>query len=180
KYLPIGESNLPHALIWDRIAGARFDGAPLDPKVLDALRADSEARQSKLQEFAYLRREVSWFKAHQDEDRNLSLDLDERLKEQKADEAFRKVLDAERDRLVKSDYAYKEFRLGPPPEKSSAAASGDDSDEDLLGTDVDQPYKADIELRETLRILRDAISLGRNHQYWASNHAPLTVAAANP
>ncbi len=34
----------------------------------------------------------------------------------------------------------------------------------------------DVHLRETLRILNDAIDLGQNRLYWASNHAPLTIA----
>ena len=30
---------------------------------------------------------------------------------------------------------------------------------------------------EALRVVDDAIELGHNHEYWASNHAPLTAAA---
>jgi len=36
--------------------------------------------------------------------------------------------------------------------------------------------KVDVSLREALRVVNDAIDLGRDHEYWASDHAPLTVA----
>jgi hypothetical protein len=35
----------------------------------------------------------------------------------------------------------------------------------------------DVGLREALRVVDDAIELGRDHEYWASNHAPLTAVA---
>lgn len=182
EYLPIGESSLPHALIWDRIGSTHFDGQPLDPKVVDALRQDSLARQAKLAEFAYLRREVSWFKQHEDEENDLPLDLGERKAEQQSEEAFRKQMDAERAKIALTDFPYKEFRLGPPPPPAPKAAPDDDDtlDDTELSTDEDQPYKADVDLREALRVLGDAITLGQNRTYWASDHAPLTVAAANP
>jgi carboxyl-terminal processing protease len=51
EYLPIGESDLPHALVWDKIATSSFKGAPIDSKILDVLKKDSEARQAALPEF---------------------------------------------------------------------------------------------------------------------------------
>jgi carboxyl-terminal processing protease len=35
--------------------------------------------------------------------------------------------------------------------------------------------KLDIHLRESLRILSDALSLSKNPRYWANGSAPLTV-----
>jgi hypothetical protein len=35
--------------------------------------------------------------------------------------------------------------------------------------------KADVHLRESLRVLTDAIELGRNRELWASNRPPLTA-----
>jgi carboxyl-terminal processing protease len=113
EYLPIGESDLPHALVWDKIKTSSFNGAPIDAKVLDRLRADSAARQSGLLEFAYVRKYVEWFKDREAE-KLVSLNLEERRKQKVADDAFRKEIKAERDLLAKADYPYKEFRLGPP------------------------------------------------------------------
>ena len=45
-----------------------------------------------------------------------------------------------------------------------------------MSTDENETYaKVDVHLRETLRVLNDALVLGENRQYWASNHAPLTA-----
>jgi carboxyl-terminal processing protease len=177
-YLPIGESSLPHALIWDRIDSSFFEGAPLDAKVLAPLRQDSQERQSHLEEFSYLRQNMDWFKARQDE-KLISLNLEDRRKQKVEDDAFKKQMDAEHDKLAKEDYGYKEFRLGPPPApkvKPIKKQADDDDDEDVLSTDDNEPYaKVDVPLRETLRVLDDAIDLGRDHQYWASDHAPLTI-----
>ena len=55
------------------------------------------------------------------------------------------------------------------------ALHGDD-DESVLSTDDNDSYaKVDVFLRESLRVVNDAVALGKNQQYWASNHAPLTA-----
>ncbi len=189
-YLPIGESDLPHALIWDRLPVTTFHGHPVSPGLLARLRADSQERQQKLEEFAYLRKDVDWFKTRIAEKR-YSLDLDDRRRQQQADDAFRKTMDAERDLLAKADYPYREFYVTPPPPKPPEAkkpavkkpdASGtgpdDDNDDEFGLTDTDTYGKLDVPLRETFRVLEDAITLGRKHEYWVSDHPPLTVAAA--
>ncbi|MEO6005289.1 MAG: carboxy terminal-processing peptidase [Opitutus sp.] len=180
EFLPIGEGSLPHALVWDEIPTSFFDGAPLDAKVLQPLREASTARQGKLDEFIYLRKSVDWFKMRQDQ-KLVSLNLDARRQQKEADETFRKTMKSEKDILAKDDFHYREFRLGPPPApKIKAAKKTDDSDitddEDELSTDENDSYaKVDVHLRETLRVLNDALVLGENRQYWASNHAPLTA-----
>ncbi len=65
-YLPIGEKDLPHALAWDDIPTSFFDGAPLSPKIVETLRNESLARQQKFDEFTYLKKNLSWFKAKED------------------------------------------------------------------------------------------------------------------
>jgi carboxyl-terminal processing protease len=178
EFLPIGESSLPHALIWDRIPSTVFDGHPLDPRVVDVLRRDSLERQRTLEEFAYLRRNIDWFKTREDE-KLVSLNLAEREKEKAQDDAFKKEMDAERAKLAKEDYPYQDVRVAPAPPPRIKSASTDD-DDDALDTDEDDsttPYKVDVELREAMRVVDDAIDLGHDHTYWAYNHAPLTVAA---
>jgi carboxyl-terminal processing protease len=199
EYLPIGESDLPHALVWDKIKTSVFDGAPINAKVLGRLKAESEARQAGLEEFAYLRRYVDWFKQRQAE-KLISLNLEERRKQKVADDAFRKEIKSERDVLAKADYPYKEFRLGPPlppkivapsgpddvkpaaskdPSKVAAPKDADDDDDEIADAEddanADAYGKVDVSLREALRVVDDAIELGHDHEYWASNHAPLTA-----
>jgi carboxyl-terminal processing protease len=187
--LPIGESSLQHALIWDRKPSApTFIGKPLDARVLDSLREKSLARQARLPEFAYLKKDVDWFKSRQ-EQKLVLLNLDERRKQKASDDAFIKEIKAERDELAKTDYPHSEFWVAPRPlpklkapktADDGSVSNPDDGDEDdaTLSTDEDEPYpKMDVYLRETMRVIEDAISLGQNHDYWVSNHAPLTVAS---
>ena len=200
EYLPIGESDLPHALVWDKIKTSAFDGAPINPKVLERLKEESGVRQAGLEEFAFVRKYVDWFKQRQAE-KLVSLNLEERRKEKLADDAFRKENRAQRDVLAKADYPYTEFRLGPPlppkvtptpkePDAVKASASKDadkvapptDEDAEELAdaaedASADAYGKLDVGLREALRVVDDAIELGRDHEYWASDHAPLTAAA---
>jgi hypothetical protein len=57
-----------------------------------------------------------------------------------------------------------------------AAKDPDSEDEDTLSTDEDPGIaKVDIPLRESLRVLSDALVLGKNPQYWAEGTAPLTI-----
>lgn len=176
-YIPnIGEADLPRALVWDEIPTSGFEGQPLDQKILQPLVKASRERQEKLEEFAYLRRNVEWFKNRQQQ-KLISVNLAERQKQKEIDEAFRKEMKAERERIAKSDYVFKPFYLGaPPPPKIKAPKSEDESDplEDI--DDNDTYTKADVHLREAIRVVGDAIALGRNRALWVSNHPPLTVA----
>ncbi len=176
-YIPmIGEADLPRALVWDRIPTSKFDGEPLDQKVLTPLRQASVDRQAKLEEFTYLRKVVDAFKSRQ-EQKLISVNLDERQAQKASDDIFRKEMKAEKDRLAKNDYAFKPIYLGPPPvPKIKAPKKDGDDDDDVDDAEENETYvKMDVHLRETLRVLNDAIILGRNRELWASNHAPLTV-----
>lgn len=176
-YIPIGESDLPRALVWDQIPTSTFDGAPLDPKVLAPLKQASLDRQAKLEEFTYLRRSVDRFKARQ-EQKLVSINLEERQKQKTDDDAFRKEMKAEKERISKSDYQFTPIYLaGPPPPKIKAPKKDDDDDADAdTGEENDTYVKADIHLRESLRVVSDAIALGRNRDLWAANRPPLTAA----
>ncbi len=176
-YIPmIGESDLPRALVWDRIPTSKFDGEPLDQKVLTPLRQASVDRQAKLEEFTYLRKIVDAFKSRQ-EQKLISVNLDERQAQKVSDDKFRKEMKAEKDRLAKNDYTFKPIYLGPPPvPKIKAPKKDSDDDDDVDDAEENETYvKMDVHLRETLRVLNDAIILGRNRELWASTHAPLTV-----
>jgi len=179
-YIPnIGEADLPHALVWDKIPTSFFDGAPLSAKVLTPLRQASLDRQTKLDEFAYLRKDIEWFKVHQ-EQKLISLNLVERKKQKEADDVFRKEMKVEKDRIAKSDYVFKDFRLGPPAPPRIKAPKKDgeeDDDTDDLGDENDTYVKADVNLREALRIVQDAVELAKNKELWASNRPPLTASS---
>jgi carboxyl-terminal processing protease len=175
-YLPIGEKDLPHALVWDEIPTTVFDGGRLDPKILKPLRDASLARQQKLAEFAFLNKGIAWFKTKEEEKR-ISLNLMEREQEKAADDAFDKEMKLEKNLLAKNDFKYREFRLGPPLPPTPPQKKTDDMDDDTdLDADENETYvPLDIPLRESLRIVTDALALSQDHLLWTDNHAPLTA-----
>jgi carboxyl-terminal processing protease len=183
-FLPgIGESDLPHAMVWDQIPGVPFDGHPLSPKLLQALRQDSLERQNQLEEFSFQKKDVDWYRERIDE-KLISLNLADRQQQKLSDDAFKKQMDAERARLTKANFAFQEYRVAPaPPPRVKAPKKKDpsdpnavDDDEDDFGTDDESYGKFDVDLREALRIVNDAINLSQDHAYWVANHPPLTVA----
>jgi carboxyl-terminal processing protease len=177
-YLPIGEASLPHALIWDQIPTSFFDGSPLEPKVLSPLRRASAERQTRLEEFDYLRRNIDWFKVRLEAQKLVSLNLENRQKQKAADAEFRKAMKTERDRLAQSDYAFKEYRLGPPPAPRIKAPKKDDDETDDPETAVEenQSYpKLDIHLREAFRVIVDAMELGKSRDFTDAGRPPLTA-----
>jgi len=177
-YMQIGESNLPNSLIWDEIPSTVFSGHPLDQKLLTPLRASSQSRLEHLEEFAYLKKNIAWFKDKQDH-KDISLNLEERRHDKEIDDAFKKAMRAEKDTLAKTDFPYTEFTLGPPqpkPVKAEKKADDESTDEDEVSPDEDPGVtKVDIPLRESLRVLSDTLTLSENHQFWADGNAPLTV-----
>lgn len=176
----IGESSLPHALMWDEIKPTNFTGKALAPTFVQPLLQASLARQDSLEEFAYLKKNIDWFKERQ-EQKTVSLNYEQRLSLKQADEAFQKTLDAERDRLAQTNYASREVKLDsvlkaeaarPKAEvKPVAAASEGDTDE----TDPETQSKFDVHLRETLRVVADALRLNENPLAWVDGQAPVAT-----
>ena len=62
------------------------------------------------------------------------------------------------------------------PKKPDEAGGSDEDDDFSIDEENDAYAKVDIHLRETLRVLSDAIALAQNHDFWASNRPPLTAA----
>ncbi len=177
-FLPIGESSLPRALVWDEIKATPFEGRALPQTFIKPLLEASLERQDKLEEFSYLKKSIDWFKDRQ-EQKTISLNLDQRQTRKLADDEFKKKMDAERDLLAKANYASREVKLdsllkaeadGPKP---AAVATIDDGDTDA--PDAEAQAKLDVHLRETLRVMTDALRLTQDTQYWADGHAPITA-----
>jgi carboxyl-terminal processing protease len=179
-YLPIGEGDLPRALVWDQIPTSFFEGEPLSPKVLKPLREASLTRQSQLPEFAYLRKVVDRFKTRQ-EQKLVSVNLEDRRRQKADEDNFRKEVKAEKEQIAKSDYPFKTFYLGPPPPPKIRAPKKDADDDDFADDeDENETYvKADVHLREALRVVSDAVALANDRETWVSNRAPLTALTAS-
>jgi len=177
-FLPIGEKDLPHALVWDEIPTSFFDGKPLEVSILTPLRENSLGRQQQLEEFTYLKKSIDFFKSKQ-EQKTASLNIDERRRQKGLDDAFRKEMKDERIRLAQTDFKFREFLLAPPPPPRIKAPPVDgDAEADELSTDDDGDArygKMDVHLRESLRVLSDAIDLGKRQGFWAGDSAPLSA-----
>jgi len=176
-FLKIGERDLPHALVWDEIPTSNPKGSPLDLHLLSLLRNTSDQRRHNLPEFEYLRESVDWFKNRQEE-KLISLNLDARLTRKEQDKTFRDIMKETKEELAKHDYTFEEFRIVPkPPARIKAEpTSEEEKNSEILSTDDNDSYaKVDIHLRETLRVISDAISLAKTQNEWASNRQPLTA-----
>lgn len=176
----IGESSLPHALMWDEIKPTNFAGKALDQSFVQPLLQASLARQDSLEEFAYLKKNIDWFRERQ-EQKTVSLNFDQRLSLKQADEAFQKTLDAERDRLALTNYTSREVKLAsvlkaeaasPKTTKPPVAPVNEgDTDE----PDPETQSKFDVHLRETLRVVADALRLNDNPLAWVESQAPVAA-----
>ncbi|MEO6992381.1 MAG: carboxy terminal-processing peptidase [Lacunisphaera sp.] len=180
-YLPIGEVSLPHALKWDEIKSTSFQAKTLAPTFLKPLLAASVARQASLEEFSYLKKNIDWFRERQDQ-KTISLNLQQRQTLKQTDETFKKKMDTERDLLAKTNYVSRPVKLdsvvkaesiAPKDATPPAAVNPDDSDSDA--TDGEGESKLDVHLRETLRILTDAMHENPNPDYWADAAVPATA-----
>ncbi len=118
EYLPIGESDLPNALVWDTIEPIKWEeqdsiapgGAQIENHLIDELRAFSGERQSKLKEFSYVQSNINWFKKRQ-ELKEVSLNIKKRKTQKEADKLFKKEMDELRYNLSLTDFFAKEVLL---------------------------------------------------------------------
>ncbi len=172
EFLPIGESDLPHALAWDTIRTTRFEGGSLDPRFIETLRERSKSRQGSLEEFAYLHRNIERFRQF-DEHKTVSLNLETRKAQKLEDDAFRDAAKKVRLELAKQNFVSTDVALDnvePTPEPATPPANDADGEED--DENADPKTRVDVHLRESLRVLSDAIALWPRPQLWAQSAQP--------
>jgi carboxyl-terminal processing protease len=171
-YLPIGEADQKHALVWDSVPalpltlkgeGAWRDALVDDP-LMTQLRNGSMVRQGKLDEFSFLKDRITWEKARQ-EQKEYSLNYNERLQQRISDIDYRDKLKARLEAMVPANFKSTDVLLDAAkaqeaeksktakaddkmPSPAAAALSGDDDD-------AEAPINFDIQLREGLRIMSD-------------------------
>ncbi|MBI2513426.1 MAG: carboxy terminal-processing peptidase [Opitutae bacterium] len=158
-YIEVGEATEPNALIWDEISTAPFEGKPLNQAFVGPLLAASKHRQDSLEEFSVLKQNIDWFR-QRTEQKTISLNLEKRRAEKTAIEATGKKFDTEFIALAKNDFAKHEVKLDaviknpPPPEPTPTDGDTDADDADHVAA-----AKFDVHLRETLRVVSDAVRL---------------------
>jgi carboxyl-terminal processing protease len=187
-YLPIGETSLPRALIWDEIKSTQFEGKALAQTFVKPLLEASRERQQKLEEFSYLQKNIDWFKERL-EQKTITLNREQRQARKLADDEFKKKMDAERDLLAQANFPTREIKLdsilkaeADGTKKVTVAAvevdEGDTDAPDADAPDAESEAKLDVHLRETLRVMTDALRLNQDPQYWADGRAPITSATS--
>jgi len=171
-FLPIGESDLPNAMAWDTIRPSRFAGFTIQSEFLDSLRDRSLERQNTLEEFQFLNRRIDWFRAKQKE-KAISLNLENRRTQKVIDEAFRDEMDSEQTRLADMNFNSAEQLLDSvlknKVSEDVVEETGEDTSEEveLAEEEADKdPPAFDIHLRESLRILADALEYSPNPRDW--------------
>jgi carboxyl-terminal processing protease len=183
--IPIGESDLPHALAWDTIKTANFDGSPMDHQFIEMLRCKSKERQDKLPEFAFVQRSIARFKKF-DETKSVSLSLEDRKAQKVDDDAFRQTTKQQRAELAKLNFPNTEIFLDnvePTPTPAPLADKSDKKDKNKSDEDdeeVEDPAtRIDVHLRESLRVLTDAIVLWKQPQLWHKDGKSVAVQTHN-
>ena len=106
-HLPIGESDLPNALIWDSIDPIKWEfqdsfkknGSLIGEDLIESLRKGSLQRQETLKEFSYLKRNIDWFKERQ-ERKQISLNFETRSQQKKEDTTLREEMEIIKNELL--------------------------------------------------------------------------------
>lgn len=117
EYLPIGESDLDHALPWDSIAPAKWDprkvigegGVRVNKDLLDTLQKGSASRMETMHEFSYLTEGIERFR-QKDAQKEISLNREERLRQREDDRLYRNRMEDLRNEL-KASFAYPRSEL---------------------------------------------------------------------
>ena len=172
--MEIGEQYKDYAMKWDSIEPDRIEevwgyGVPENQAeaLIKKLTEQSEARQKKLDEFAFWNSQIDRVKTRW-KTKDWSVNLAEREKKLADDEAFADASENREKELSKLNFKKEEILLESakenahtPAEKESgknggsASPSGDPDSE--LGSD--EPPAFDVQLREALRIMADWIEI---------------------
>ncbi|MGE4551114.1 MAG: carboxy terminal-processing peptidase, partial [Opitutales bacterium] len=165
EFLPIGESDLPHALESDEIPAVVSRRGKEDFEIgegaINHLERLSRKRQENLDEFEYLQTNIDWYKGKR-EQKEFSLNLKDRLKQKKEDDSFNDRMKESMKILSKDAYSSKKIKLDVVQDlesRSKAIREPDEKSEEAEKNPGDDPAptEIDIRLRESLRIMSDWI-----------------------
>ena len=183
EFLPIGESDLPHALPWNQIDPlvTELDWSTLgvaganDPLLIEALEQASMARQTSLEEFDFLSKQIAWRKKRFEE-KAVSIHLAQRITDKIEDEAYAEQLNTAYEALREKNYPTEEFLTKiseeqealsiqnlsleieteeSPVKTEQAEAMSDPDPSEADNEEEEEEESFDIYLRETARIMAD-------------------------
>ena len=164
EFLPIGEADLPHAMKWDEIPGVNYrrpsEEFRIRPEDTKSLLETSFKRQRVKEEFAYLRKNVDWYKGKRDQ-KEFSLNLSKRLELKAKDEEFTKQLNAEMKELAAKSFPARQVRLDVvrSQDRRSREVRGEKVEKEGVAEKMEPVTTLDIRLHESLRIVSDWILL---------------------
>ena len=179
EFLPIGEDDLPHAMVWDEIEpipnirSKKYDNNYsnlnkylLTDELTKELKKSSKWRQNNLKEFEFWNHMIGWFEQKK-EQKSFSLNLEKRMKRREKEDKVRDNFDDTEKKFAKDKYPQEEVLLDISIEKqkkSEQAHSDNAKNEDTEDTDTqdDEEAELDIHLRESLRIMTDWLQLVAN------------------
>ncbi|MEN8661780.1 MAG: carboxy terminal-processing peptidase [Lentimonas sp.] len=118
EFLPIGEDDLPHALVWDEVKPVNWMNdwkklnipSPQDPGLVKTLNAGTKERLDTLEEFQFLKQQIEW-RRQRYEHKQISLNLEGRINKKIREQTYVEQLNDTYDELSKNDYAIEEFKL---------------------------------------------------------------------
>jgi carboxyl-terminal processing protease len=171
EFLPIGESDLPNALPWNKIepVGWKKDwqGLTLSNSEIPNLKANlaqkSEERQQSLEEFKFLQEQIEWRRLRYEE-KAISLNLEQRIDRKIKDQEYIDQLDKAYEKLTPDAYESEEFILKVAEEqealsKKNLKANGTEPALAEKKSEEEERPNFDIYLRESARIMADWIQL---------------------
>ncbi|MDR0444872.1 MAG: carboxy terminal-processing peptidase [Puniceicoccales bacterium] len=167
EWVPIGESDLPHALPWDAIVSSASAKPFISnerkyafAQLIQKLRQQSELRQRTLPEFAVLNTRICLFRQKIDNE-EFSLDMRQRKKERREDFRLQWTIQ-EKIAAISAQPFFSFTSISLPSSKSSSQLDKLESQDssppkDLKADSSSREY--DTHLRESLRVMRDWICL---------------------
>jgi carboxyl-terminal processing protease len=171
-YLPIGESDVPHALPWDAInpiPWAYSDQVAVTPELINLLGKKSLNRQKELPEFSALNTSIDFFKTKQDQ-KVFSLNLKERLAQKRSDEKTIHAIEKKFAQLKSVGFNQKKILLDSAQKakdskidklKSSSFLDDlNDANTEMLSEVGGLDHSTlDVHLRESVRIMADWVAV---------------------
>lgn len=173
-YLPVKESDLPHALEYDSVQPANFnfcDAAKrlkfrVTKDLVQILSEKSKERQETLDEFAVKNEDMQRFRKNV-EQKEFSLNLagreDKKLTENALKSEIKKKFD---DLKSKYDYTFVDIDLDAVATKKSEKHNDNEYDDETVYDDDNNYYNVkdfDVNLRESLRIMSNWIDMQDNN-----------------
>ena len=169
-FLPIGESDLENALPCDSIAPVNFrrsaDEFVYKADVVNFLNEASNERQNSLSEFAYLNKNVNWYKKKREE-KSLSLNFKNRFTKKIEDQDFTKQMNEEFEKLSKDAFLKKNIPLNIVESQNlkSRIVRGEETQDVNSTNSFSLPENFDIRLHESCRIMSDWVNIIETKQF---------------